>query len=121
MSDQSEQLKSIAGQVLSGNALDSFVENSLIAAFTDKDGNVDEEKVYGHLTAIFAAGQPQQQRQEWGQSSTAGGPPKRPGDNARAELRKRFGVDVEAPKQPELPGDRARNALKKRHSVKNTS
>ena len=107
MSDQSEQLKSIAGQVLSGNALDSFVANCLMAAFTDKDGNVDEEKVMGHLTAIYAAGQPAQP----------------PGDNARAALKRRHGVATATTNQPASVGQirrgsNARTELAKRYGRK---
>jgi hypothetical protein len=118
-----DQLRTIAGQVLNGPALDSFVSFALMSAFTNDAGEVDEEKVMGNLTAIFAAGQPQEQpRRQWGQYSMTGGPPNQTGDNARSALAKRHGVknDTDQPGAPSrvTPGDAARAALQRRHGVK---
>jgi hypothetical protein len=94
-----DQLRDIAGKVLSGPALDSFVAHSLMSAFTDESGVVDQQKVVGHLAAICVAGQPLGDR---------------PGDNARAEIKKRYGVENPRPAPIERPGDNARAALAKR-------
>jgi hypothetical protein len=116
-----QQLRDIAGKVLEGSALDSFVAVADPKKFAAENGDVDEEKVMGHMTAIFAAGQPQQRR-DWGQSSTAGGPPKQPGDNARAALRKRHGVGADTNQPGDSGrvsrGENARAALQRRHGVK---
>jgi hypothetical protein len=112
-----QQLREIAGKVLDGAALDSFVAVADPKKFAAENGDIDEEKVMGHMTAIFAAGQPQQRR-DWGQGSPAGGPPKQPGDDARSELRKRFGVgstDAEPSKQGIRHGADARAELAKRY------
>lgn len=77
MSD--DQLREIVGKYLDSDRADKFVETVLRSAFTDSAGNVDEEKVVGNLTAIFAAGQPQQ-------------PSEPPGSGGRDALRKRWGV-----------------------------
>lgn len=99
-----DQLRDIAGKVLSGPALDSFVAHSLMSAFTDESGEIDRDMVMGHLTAIHLAGQP------------AGAPC---GDNARAELAKRFGVKSSPPAPIQGPGDSARAALSKRFPAAN--
>lgn len=90
--DLSQQLRTIAGRVISGPALDSFVEIALISAFTEPEsGVIDEGKVMGHLTAIHRAGQPEQpQPAQWGQySGTVPGP--LPGAHGRAEAARRHG------------------------------
>src|ERR1700758_3244338 len=46
--DLSVQLRSIAGQVLSGDSLVSFVKYAPLDAYTTSDGQIDEEKVMGH-------------------------------------------------------------------------
>lgn len=93
---QSAQLKAAAAQVLrDSDQLSAFLAVANPEAFTsDEDGcTIDEEKVMGHLTALFAsAGQnsaPQQYR-SWGQYS-GGTPPARPGEAGKAEAAKRFG------------------------------
>lgn len=119
--DLSEKLRSVAGQVLSGPALDSFVTYAPIVAYTTESGEIDQDKVMGHLTALHAArmAQPPQ----WGQASAPGGPPYQPGDGARAALRRRHGVGVNGPSQPgphsriAPAGALGRAALHKRHGV----
>jgi hypothetical protein len=121
MSDEAaDKLRTIAGQVLNGSALDSFVEGALMSAFTNEAGEVEEEKVMGHLTAIHAAALPQQPPRQWGQSSgqPAGG---RAGDVARAALKKRHGVgsdDQPTAASRARGGENARAALARRHGVK---
>lgn len=112
-----DQLREIAGRFLDDDAADRFVETALRSAFIDSSGKVDEEKVAGHLTAIFAAGKPQQ---NWGQYSgqpAAGNA----GDNGRAALRKRHGVGTDD--QPTAaararPGEAGRAAAARRHGTK---
>ena len=61
------------------------------AKFAGENGEIDEEKVKGHLNALFGAAQQQQQRQ-WGQHSGGTGAPTTPGAAGKAEAQKRFGA-----------------------------
>jgi hypothetical protein len=122
--DQTEQLRGIVGTVLPPDLRDSFVEYSKLDAFRGEDGQLDTEKVMGHLTAVHLATQRQQQQSQrsWGQHSSGGGPGKQPGDDARAALEKRHGVK-RSTDQPaagaQIPrGQSAREALAQRHGVK---
>lgn len=89
------ELKSAAAQVINDpDQLKSFMAFADPSKFTNDDGEIDEEKVMGHLTALYVGRDTQQQRQapQWGQHSGNGQPPKRPGDDGRAALEKRHGV-----------------------------
>ncbi|KMV23343.1 hypothetical protein ACT16_06640 [Mycobacterium heckeshornense] len=92
------QLKSVASQILAGEQLDAWLDAVDASKFTGDDGDIDEEKVMGRLTAIFGTRQQitadnQKQRRWWGQHSIVGGsPPAKPGDAGRAEAAKRFGT-----------------------------
>lgn len=97
------QFRAIAGPVLKErDALDAVMAITDPAKFLGADGDVDEEKVMGHLTAlsaVFTGGQGQgqpgngQQPPAWGQNSGgAGTPPARPGEAGRAAIAKRHGV-----------------------------
>jgi hypothetical protein len=123
MSDdaQTEQVRGIVGTVLPPDLRDTFVEYARIDAFLGEDGEVDTEKVMGHLTAIKVATQPQMQQSQrnWGQHSGAGAPGKQPGDDGRDALRKRHGVKNDAT-QPAAgahirPGADARAELGRRY------
>jgi hypothetical protein len=86
------QLKEIAGRVLTGQQLDAFVSVADPKKFAAENGDVDESRVMGHLTAMFGAvpdGGPQYQ--DFGQHRP---PPPQPGpgDRGKAEAAKRFGV-----------------------------
>lgn len=116
-----QQLRDIAGKVLGGDALDSFVAVADPRKFAGENGDVDEEKVMGHMTAIFGAGQQSQQPgRQWGQHS--GNPVgARPGDAARAALKKRHNVGGDAD-QPAAGGrvsrgEGGRAALQRRHGT----
>ncbi|WP_161967060.1 hypothetical protein [Mycobacterium marinum] len=98
---QASELKSLASQVLKGEQLKSFMAVTDPAKFAGEDGEIDEEKVMGHLTAIFGAdggqgqqpgngGQQQHQQPSWGQHSGGTGGQIRPGEAGRAEAAKRF-------------------------------
>ena len=91
---QSAQLKAAAAQVLrDSDQLSAFLAVAKPEAFTsDEDGcTIDDEKVMGHLTALFASvQQPAPQYRSWGQYS-GGTPPARPGEAGKAEAAKRFG------------------------------
>jgi hypothetical protein len=117
--NQTEQLRGIVGTVLPPDMRDSFVEYARLDAFRGVDGQLDTEKVMGHLTAIHVAtqSQPEQSPRQWGQASVAGGPSKQAGDDARAALEKRHGVKNDAMQfdQGIKPGDNARAALQRRH------
>jgi hypothetical protein len=96
---QTLQLKAIASEVLKGDQLKAWLAGMNPAAFADENGDIDEEKVMGHLTAAFGSQDVQQQstsgRQQppvWGQQSGGTGVPVRPGEAGRAALAKRHGV-----------------------------
>lgn len=122
MSDDAklQKLKALVGQVIPGDQADNFVQYARMDAFTDEAGEIDQDKVMGHLTAISFARRPPRQAPNWGQGSAAGGPPHIPGDGARAALKKRHGVARDEPNMPTAdsrirPGTAARAALAKRH------
>lgn len=90
-----KELKATAGQVIAGDQLKAFLEIADPAKFVGSDGNIDEEKVMGHLTGLygrerqFGSGLPQ--HRDWGQNS--GQPPGKTGaDMGLAEAHKRFGT-----------------------------
>jgi hypothetical protein len=94
--DSGEQLRTIAGSVLSGAALDSFVNYADVSKFTGADGMVDEEKVMGYLTAAIGGSQGADARRQWGQHSGGSGPVSRPGEGGRAAAAQRFGTKVDS-------------------------
>lgn len=99
------QLKAAAAQVLSGEQLDAFVAAANVSAFTDENGDVDEEKVAGHLTAIFGGTQENHSgAQNFGQYSGGPRPGSAPGDGGRAEAQRRFGGTDNTP--PATPASR---------------
>lgn len=116
-----EQLRGMVGTVLPPDLRDEFVEYARLDAFRDESGELDTEKVMGHLTAIHVATQPklqqpeaQSQQRSWGQHT--GQPASRnPGDAGRAALEKRHGVKNPSPSPVVNPGDMARAALSKRY------
>ncbi|WP_407689368.1 hypothetical protein [Mycobacterium sp. HUMS_1102779] len=91
--NSAEQLKEVAAQILSGSQLDAWLSGIDPAKFIDTDGQVDEQRVMGSLTALFGVQHDQpggQQRSSWGQHG--GQPPGAlPGAAGRAEAEKRFG------------------------------
>ncbi len=116
--DTAEQLRTHAAKVLSGPQLDAFVNAANPAAFTDGAGGVDEEKVMGHLTALFAVGGQEPPGRQWGQ--TSGNPVgERPGDQGRRALERRHGVKNDATHPGAdgqvAPGARGRAAVARRH------
>lgn len=88
------QLKSAAALVLrESDQLSAFLAVANPEAFIGDDGCIDDDKVMGHLTALFAvqsAPQPTPGYPSWGQHS-GGTPPVRPGEAGKAEAAKRFG------------------------------
>ncbi len=121
--DQTEQLRGIVGTVLPPDLRDSFVQYARLDAFRGDGGQIDTEKVMGHLTAIHVATQPQpeQSTRQWGQTSGGGAPGKQRGDDGRAALEKRHGVprtDDQRAAGAQIPrGQKGRAALQKRHGV----
>lgn len=93
---QTAQLRAIAGEVLKGDELESWMFGRNPAAFANDQGEVDREKVMGHLTATGGGQNDQQQsngqQRDWGQhSGGAGGSLLKPGANGLAAAEKRFG------------------------------
>lgn len=96
---QAAQLKSIAAPILNdAERLNAFLAMANPAHFVGDNGEIDEEKVAGQLTALFGANQgagSQQQQQQpprnWGQHSGGTGTPATPGAAGIAEAAKRYG------------------------------
>lgn len=89
-------VRSIAAQFLTGDQLSAFVGTVNPAAFYGDGGEIDTEKVIGHLTALFGAAgtakpEPHQYR-SWGQYSGGNSAPSTPGSAGIAEAQKRFGT-----------------------------
>lgn len=80
--DQTEQLRGIVGTVLPPDLRDNFIEYTKLDAFRGEDGELDTERVMGHLTAIHVASLSQPQ------------PHQRPGDGGRLEAARRSGRQV---------------------------
>lgn len=97
---QTAQLRGIASEVLKGDQLEAWMFGRNPAVFANENGEIDQEKVMGHLTAAFGAGGQDQQQSNngrqapaWGQQSGgAGAPPVRPGEAGKAAAAKRFGT-----------------------------
>lgn len=51
--DAREQLRDVASRVLSGEALDAYVEAADLSKFAGASGDIDESKVMGRLTTLF--------------------------------------------------------------------
>lgn len=89
------ELKSAAALVIKDpDDLKSFMAIADPTRFTTEDGEIDQEKVMGHLTALYVGREARQQKQppNWGQNSGNGRPPGQAGDAGRAALEKRHGV-----------------------------
>lgn len=119
--EQTETLRKIVGDVLPPNLAGQFVEYAKLDAFLSDNGEIDKEKVMGHLTAIHVATQPQTQpsQRSWGQhtgqpAGAAGG------DAGRAALEKRHGVKNPSPSPVVNPGVLAHAALSKRYPGRQT-
>jgi hypothetical protein len=97
---QTAQLRAIASDVLKGDQLEAWLSGMNPAAFAGETGEIDQEKVIGHLTAAFGGsdqGQGQQsngQRQApaWGQQSGGTGAPSRPGEAGKAAAIRRHNL-----------------------------
>jgi hypothetical protein len=98
---QTAELRSIASEVLKGDQLNAWLAGMNPAAFANDNGEIDQEKVMGHLTAAFGVGGQDQQQQSnngrqqppaWGQTSGGTGSVTRPGEAGRAAVAKRHGV-----------------------------
>lgn len=87
------ELKGIAASVIKdGDQLKSFMAITDPSKFVGENGEIDEEKVMGHLTALYVGSQQQRAPRQWGQYSAPGEPIEKPGATARAALEKRHGV-----------------------------
>lgn len=93
---QALQVKSIASQIISGDQLTAFMSIANPANLVGEDGQVDETKVMGTLTAMFATTPkaPDQRQPQWQNFGQHYPPPPRgaPGQNGTAEAQKRFGA-----------------------------
>lgn len=121
MSDNDTQLRrlrDIVGQIIPGEQADDFVQYARLDAFTNEAGEIDEEKVMGHLTQIHAA--QMAAPRNWGQYSGQL-PGRLPGADARDALAKRHGVKRENPSPGPGSGTSygagGRTALQRRHGA----
>jgi hypothetical protein len=88
------KVQSIASTIVNGDKLAAFMEIVDPSKLLGDDGQVDETKVMGYLTAMYGTEQPQQRQPQWqnfGQYSPPP-PPQKPGAGGAAEAQKRFGA-----------------------------
>lgn len=111
----SEQLQSIAAKHIAPDQLNTFMAIADPKKFASANGDIDEDKVMGHLTAFFGP----QQASNWEQHSGSM-PGVRAGETARAALEKRHGVKPKVQPPTERPGDIARAAIEQRYGAANT-
>jgi hypothetical protein len=114
-----QQLETEAAKIISDpDQLKSFMAIANPKAFANEIGDIDPDKVKGHLTAFYGANEPRPQR-NWGQASGPPGPPSQPGDQARAALKRRHNVGAdngEPGSSSQIPRGRgAREELAKRY------
>jgi hypothetical protein len=102
------EMKSLVSSVITDKEQrDAFMAVTDPTKFVGENGEIDEQKVMGYLTAMFGgsgnnsngqhqshqSGNGHQQQRNWGQhSGGTGGGPSRPGDAGRAAATKRFGT-----------------------------
>lgn len=87
------QVQSIASQIVQGDKLAAFMNIVDPSKFLGEDGSVDEEKVMGSLTAMYAGEMQTQAGPRWqnfGQHSPPP-PPPNAGAGGMAEAQRRFG------------------------------
>lgn len=86
------ELKSIAaGVIRDQDQLKSFMAMVDPTKFVGDDGDIDEDKVMGHLTALYVGRDEPKRPPNWGQYSGTQAPEK-PGSAGRAALEKRHGI-----------------------------
>lgn len=86
------KVQSIASQIVQGDKLNAFMEVVDTSRLLGEDGQVDDAKVMGYLTAMYGGDAPSGPRwQNFGQF-TPPPPPTNPGGGGKAELNKRFGT-----------------------------
>jgi hypothetical protein len=85
------KVQSIASQIVQGDKLSAFMDIVDTTRLLGEDGQVDESKVMGYLTAMYGTTPPAGPRwQNFGQHSPPP-PPQRAGAGGAAEAQKRFG------------------------------
>jgi hypothetical protein len=94
---QTAQLRSVAGELLKGDELESWMFGRNPAAFANDNGDIDADKVKSILTASAAGGGQQQQsngqqQRAWGQTSGGTQVLAQPGAGGQAAAAKRFGT-----------------------------
>ncbi|ORB81768.1 hypothetical protein [Mycobacterium timonense] len=106
---QRSELRGYASDVLKGEQLDAFLAGVNPAVFADENGEINREKVMGHLTAMFGLGGNNGQHagpgsgytgaagqgagRSWGQhSGGSGAPPAKPGEAGKAAAAQRHGI-----------------------------
>lgn len=93
---QALQVKAIASGILSGDQLASFCEIVNPAALLGENGEVDDAKIMGALTAMFGQPSQPQPTQRWQNAGQHSAPPPRGNaavDQAQQQLKRRFGIN----------------------------
>lgn len=87
------KVQSIASQIVTGDKLSAFMEIIDAAKFLGEDGQIDESKVMGYLTAMYGESTPPtgQRWQNFGQFTPPPPGPK-PGSSGLAEAQRRQGI-----------------------------
>ena len=116
------QLVTVASELLTGDQLASFLAVADATKLAGPNGEIDASAVADHLRTLYGITEQPQQPSNWGQHSGNGGPPKQPGDTARAALATRHGIkrDTDAPAAGAQiqHGQGARSELEKRYPKK---
>lgn len=91
---QALQVKSIASSVIQGDKLNAFIALANPSACLGDDGQVDESKVMGYLTAMYGEPEKPSNNQRWQNFGQFAPPPPagKPGSLGKAEAEKRFGT-----------------------------
>lgn len=88
------KVQSIASTIVNGDKLNAFMEIVDPSKLLGDDGQVDETKVMGYLTAMYGASEPQGRQPQWQNFGQYAPPPpaQKPGAGGTAEAQKRFGA-----------------------------
>lgn len=92
--DLTEQLVSVASQVLSADQLPAYLAVTDAKKFVGDDGDIDAEKVLGPLRRLYGISDTTQRQQSSPNFGQHSGQPagQQPGDTGRNALKKRHGV-----------------------------
>lgn len=87
-----QQFKSVAAKIITDpDELEAFLSVANTRAFATENGDIDEDRLTGHLNRIFGTQQPATPAPQYGQYSPPP-PAPTPGAHGRAEAARRHGL-----------------------------